>query len=435
MLPSSRLAILVLVAVPLFLAGAVVDALVAVGVIYLTVLVLYAGVDMLILPGAGQVEVVRSVPGRLSLGKDESVRVSITNNSLRPLTVWVAEDVPEHMEAEPRTRRCDVPAGETRSVDYSLSADRRGEYALPGLDVRVLPRRGLFLRQFRAAQGEEVRVFPNFANLERHELLVRRGMEQSGMARVRRLGQGTEFESLRPYVRGDDMRKVDWKATARQGRLIVRHYQAEERQNILAAIDASRTTAGEFGDMERLDYYVNAALMLSYVALRQGDRFSLLVFSDEIDRYVPARRRAASVERVARALYDVKSKSVEANYSKACRFLALKNRKRSLICLMTDVTDRESNAPMIRYLQQFTGRHLPLLVTLRDPDVAGVAEGPLSACENIYDKAAALDMQKARKEALRAMRSSGVDVLDAHPDVVLLRLIDRYLDIKATRRL
>jgi uncharacterized protein (DUF58 family) len=217
--------------------------------------------------------------------------------------------------------------------------------------------------------------------------------------------------------------------------LFVRNYQPERQQNVLVALDAGRATAGEFGGLSRLDYLVQATLMLAYVTLRQGDWFSLVAFSDRIESYLPPVRRIENIGRVAQALHEVQTRMVESDYGQTCRFLGLRNRKRSLICLMTDVIDRQASAVILAYLGRFARRHLPLAVTRLDPEVLDVAGQPLAQSLDPYAKAVALDVLAARREALMEMRHSGVGVLDVTPEQVTPQLIDRYLTIKAQRRL
>ena len=266
---------------------------------------------------------------------------------------------------------------------------------------------------------------------------LRRGLlQRQGVARLRRIGEGTEFESLRGYESGDDTAKVDWKATAKRRQLIVRNHQPEREQSVLLALDVGRATAGEFGGLSRLDRLINAALMLAHVTLRQGDWFSLLVFSDRIEKYVPPIRRLGRIEQIVSALHPLAPRLVESDYGLACRFVAQHNRKRSLICLMTDVVDRGASEDVIAYLANFARRHLPLAVTLSNPELRATAETPLSEPDtDPYVKAAALQTLRHRAEALAVMRRRGVDVLDVHPRHLTPELINRYLLIKSRQRL
>jgi uncharacterized protein (DUF58 family) len=436
MLPSPRLIVLVAAAAPIFLAGAFVESFAAVGVLYLMALSAAALLDLALLPGRRRLTVARSAPDRLSLAVPERIVFTVRNSGHRSVEVRLREVLPLEMEARPAECVCTLAARAEEVIEYRLTARKRGRYKLGAVDVRLLPAFGLFYRQFRLELPAEVHVFPNVANVKRYELLLRRGLTvEEGMARLRQLGRGWQFESLRLFAEGDDLSRVDWKATARRAELVVRNYEVEREQNVTVAIDAGRATAGEFEGISRLDYLVNATLMLAYVVLRQHDWFSLIAFSDRIESYLPPVRRVQNLERVARALYALEPRLVEADYGQACRFMDLKNRKRGLICLMTDVIDREASGTIISYMAHYARRHLPLAVTLADPQVRAVAREPLSRQQDPYVKAAALDVLAAREEALQAMRRMGVSVLDVEPSALTPELINRYLLVKATRRL
>jgi uncharacterized protein (DUF58 family) len=436
MLPSPRLILLTLSLAPLFLAGAFYEPFTGIGVIYGLVLLAVAGFDLALLPRRSVLKLECDMPDRLSLGEPNLVRLRVTNRGRAPLRVAFAEDVPEEMVAEPR--RCEdmVEGGGRHAFEYHVTPRKRGRYLLDALDVRAIRTGGLFYRQFRVRLPREVHVYPNLLNVKRYELALRKGMLfEQGLARQRQIGQGFEFESLRQFHTGDDMSRVAWKTTAKRSRLIVKNYEPERQQSVLVALDVGRATAGEFEGISRLDYLVNAALMLAYVALRQGDWFSLVAFSDRVERYLPPVRRVQSLDRVARALYELAPRLTESDYGGACRFLDLRNRKRSLICLMTDVIDREASGDILGYLAHYARYHLPLAVTLADPPLQAVARAPMRKTGDPYRRAVAIDVLEAREQALAAMRHRGVSVLDAHPKSLTPDLVNRYLLIKSTRRL
>ncbi len=436
MLPSGRLAIAVAAPALLFVLGALFPPLIAVGVLYLLSLAVYATVDLLALPRRRSFDFERRAPERVSLGVGVPVEVEIVNRSRRSQTISVAEDLAEDLETEPAACKVDLDPGERATLQYRLTARRRGPYTLDAMDVRILPARGLFYRQFRLKQASELQVVPNVQNITRYQLLLRRGMErEAGVARLRQAGRGTEFESLRLYVPGDEMARVDWKATARRGQLVIRNRQPERRQSILVLLDVGRATAGEFRGLNRLDYLINATLMLSYVALRQRDRFGLLAFSNRIESYLPVVQDIAGIEKVVQALYKLQPQLVESDYGRACHFLAARHSKRSLVCLMTDVIDRHASNEVLDYLAQMARYHLAMAVTLRNPEVQELADQPLRETEDAYVKAVALDAVTARQEALAAMRRRGVDVLDVGPEMVLPALLNRYALIKSRGRL
>ncbi len=436
MVPSPRLILLVMAAAPVFLAGALVEGAAAVGVLYVIVLVLYTSLDALLLPRRRQITVTRTIPERVSVGYPTILRFGVENRTRRRLQVHLAQDTPEEIDVAPAECQTVLRPGQSAELECRLTAHQRGKHQLGRVFVRVLPAAGLLYRQFTLDLSTEIQVFPNLMNVRKTELLARRGSSfEQGLARLRHIGQGYAFESLRRYVHGDEMSRIEWKVTARRGDLIVKNFEPERQQNILVALDVGRATAGEFQGLSRVDYLVNATLMLAFVALRQRDQFSLVAFSDRIESYLPPVTGVKNLEQVARALYQVQPRLVESDYDGACRFLGLKNRKRSLLCMMTDVIDRQASDVLLGYMARFAHYHLPLAVTLSNPELQQVAHQSLESCDDPYSQAVALDVLAAREEALLSMRRKGVSVLDVPPNRLTPELINRYTAIKALRRL
>lgn len=436
MLPSPRLIILVMAAAPLFLAGTIYEGATALGVLYGIALAGCVGLDALLLPRRRHVTITRHIAERVSVGYPTLMTFTVENHSRRAIRIQLAHDVPPEIEVQPQRCETTLRPGQSAELECRLTAHQRGTHSLGRVFVRLLPTTGLLYRQFSVEPPGAVQVFPNLMSVHRNELLTRRGASnEQGLARLRHIGQGYEFESLRRYVRGDEMSRVEWKVTARRADLIVKNFEPERQQSVIVAIDVGRATAGEFEGLSRVDYLVNATLMLACITLRQRDHFSLIAFSDRIESYLPPVSGMKNVERVARALFELQPRLVESDYGAACRFLGLKNRKRSLLCMMTDVIDRQASDVFIAYMARFARYHLPLVVTLSDPQVRQVAHQPLAACQDPYAKAVALDVLAAREEALIAMRRKGVSVLDVPPKRLTPELINRYTMIKATRRL
>lgn len=436
MLPTPFLIELVLAGAVLFLAGALIPFFQGAGVLYFLGLSLWLALDAASLWRRPAPRLQRRAGNRLSLDANNRVHYRVDNPGPGRMEVRLAEDFPPRFEPDVLECSLRIPPGAAATAAVHIRPRRRGHDRLEAIDLRW--RRfpgGLLYRQRRVRLPWEVRVFPNLVHVRKYELLMRRGsLFEGGLTTLRMLGQGSEFESLRQYQHGDDMARIAWKQTAKRSRLIVKNQQPERDQQILVAIDAGRATSGEFAGISRLDYLVNAALMVAYVALRQGDWFSLLAFSDRIDGYLPPVRGIKNLDRVAEALYRLEPRLVEADYGAACQFLDLRHRKRSLICLLTDIIDRQANHDIIAYLARFARYHVPLAVTLADPDIRRAAQAPLGA-SNPYRRAAALHVLSRREEALQAMRHRGIGVLDAPPDQVTPELIQRYLRIKTAHRL
>jgi len=436
MLPSPRLIILVMAAAPLFLAGTMYEGAAALGVMYAIALACCVCLDALLLPRRRQIEVKRNIAARISVGYPTVMSFTVQNHTRRSIRIQVAQDSPPEIDIQPPQCEATLRPGQTAELECRVTAHQRGTHSLGRIFVRALPSTGLLYRRLSLDLPGEIQVFPNLMNVQRSELLARRGAsDEQGLARLRHIGQGYEFESLRRYVRGDEINRVEWKVTARRADLIVKNFEPERQQSIIVAIDVGRATAGEFEGLSRVDYLVNATLMLACIALRQRDLFSLVAFSDRIESYLPPVSGVKNIERVAKALFQLQPRLVESDYGAACRFLGLKNRKRSLLCMMTDVIDRQASDVFIAYMARFARYHLPLAVTLANPEVQQAAHQPLATCEDPYAKAVALDVLAAREQALIAMRRKGVSVLDVPPKRLTPELINRYTMIKATRRL
>ncbi len=438
MVPSLRLILMVMAAAPLFIAGSgvVSEVFVGIGVIYVIILIIYTAFDALVLPRGGKIEVKRLVPERISLGYPTRIVFEIQNHSRRRVEIRLAEEAPAMIDVVPAQCVATIGPQERTTVDYKLTAKQRGRHRLSNVFVRILPEMGLLYRQFKLSIPAELKVFPNLIDMRRYELLTRRGLTyEEGLARLKRIGQGSEFESLRYYVRGDEISHIEWKVTAKRGKLVTKNYEPEKQQNILVAIDVGRATAGQFGGLSRVDYLVNAVLMLAYVVLRQKDWFSIVAFSDRIKSYLPPINGLKNIDRVSRALFELQPHLVESDYGAACRFLGLKNRKRSLLCLMTDIVDRDTNNVIIDCMGRFARYHLPLVVTLSNPEVHRVAHETLYSCSDLYSKAIALEVLAAREEALVSMRRKGIAVLDTPPNRLTPELINRYTLIKSMHKL
>lgn len=434
-LPTRRLLVLALLpAVPLLVWPGAHSSTFA--LFYDVLLLSLALVDARLSPTPDVLSVVRAVPDRLSLGAPNACHYEVENESRHPLAFDLSDDAPASIEGVSEPLRRVIRGKTTIRVPIELTPTRRGLHHFGDLWLRVRSLLGLSVRQRRLALGAEVRVYPNLRALSRHQLAARRHrLAELGLSPIRRRGEGTTFESLREYVPGDDLADIAWKATARRGRLMTRNFEPERSQNILVVLDCGRLMTTQVGDLTRLDHAINATLLLTYVSMHQGDFLGVLAFSDRIESYLPPTRGRAALGRVNEALYRLEPRVREANYEMACRFLALRNRKRSLILIITDVVDSDASSPLLSHAAHFAKRHLTLCVTLRNLELESMATREAESEAAVYEQAVALDMLERRNESLVEMRSRRVDVLDTDPRELGPRMLTRYLEIKQRQRL
>jgi uncharacterized protein (DUF58 family) len=286
-------------------------------------------------------------------------------------------------------------------------------------------------RQWRAPLATAVRVYPNFRLAARMDLLGRRAhLVRTGLHALRRRGEGRTFESLRDYVQGDDTRHLDWKATARRGKPMVREYEVERHQNVFLMLDAGRMMTARVGPLTKLDYAVNAALLVAHAAVGQGDRVGLMVFADQVLAYLAPRGGKRQIPQVLEALYGVRPSLVEPDYAVAFRSLAAHRLQRALVVVFTDLVDAHASARLLRHVGALAPNHLPLLVAIADPALKRHARTAPATGGAVYRQAVARELLQDRAEALRAITARAGLALDVPPDGLNLAVVNRYLEVK-----
>lgn len=423
-LPSRRFLLLLAAAAPLFLLSPTL-ALAADAV-----LLLAAVADGVLAPGRRVLRVERSAPARLSLGGTGEARVVVQNSGARPARLRLTDDVPPALVREgAEEQEVTVPPGRDATLRYRLRAEERGTATLGDVHLRVSGPLGLVWVQRREPRADPVQVVPGVLEVRKYRLLgLRNRLHEAGIRNVRQRGEGGSFESLREYVRGDDPRMVDWKATARRGGLMVRQYEAERRQNVLLVIDAGRLMTQRIAGRERIDHALSAALLLADVASLHGDRVGLLVFADRVQQYIPPAR--GTLSGLADALGSVQARMAEPNYPQAFTYLAGQLRRRSLLVMFTDVIDVEASGALVSHLMRAAQRHLPLAVAIRNPELEAAATAPADDEPAVFRRVAAEELLQARAHALTAMQRAGVLVADTRPQDAVPSVVNKYLEVK-----
>jgi len=386
-------------------------------------------------PGA-EVRPLRETPTAFSLGHPVDVGYSWRNRSRRTARLRIRELRPELLGGLQPPRRIVVRAGSGQRERLAVSPVRRGHEVQGSLTVDSVGPFGMGLRRRTVALPWEVRVYPALTALRRRAAIAQAlRRRELGRQPLRRLGEGRLFESLRDFVPGDDPRHIDWKATARRRKVITRQFEAERRQQVLLAIDAGRLLTAEVAGTARMDYMVQAALELAFAAAQHDDNVGVMVFADGVKHFVAPQRGRRGLKQVLDVLAEVTPSLVEPDYPGAFRYLAARNRKRALTVVFTDVIDRFASEALVANLATLRPRHLPLAVTLRNPELDGLAAARPAAVAGAWRKAAAEELLRAREEALSHMRRAGVLVLDVPPERAAEAVVDKYLELKRRGRL
>jgi len=383
---------------------------------------------------AQTVVVNRELLPALSVGHTGEVTYRWTNPSARPAHLHVREMRPEILGGTQPPRAVGIPPRAAVREHVPVVPLRRGRETggAGGFVVDSMGPLGLGRHRARLPLPWDVVVYPPLVSVRLRasvaEALRRR---DAGTKPIRKLGEGRLFESLREWVPGDDLRHIDWKATAKRGKVITRQYEAERRQQVLLVLDTGRLmTADVAAGVARLDFAVQAALELAYAAAQHDDNVGIMTFADGVQHFVAPERGRAGVRRVMDVLAEVQPKLVEPDYPGAFRYLAARNRKRALTVLFTDVIDRFASDALVANVATLRPRHLPLAVTLRNPELDAAAMRRPATPRDAFRKAAAEELLHAREEALGHMRRAGVIVIDVTPQRAAQAVVAKYLDLK-----
>jgi uncharacterized protein (DUF58 family) len=388
--------------------------------------------DALTLPRRRSLSVQRTAGRVASLGKPHPVSLLLANTSRRAGRIAVRDGVPHELCPEPN--RFDLRLGPRgrATLSYVLRPRRRGAFNLDRVHVAARSLLGFWQRLMDYPAATPIHVYPDMKQLGQYALLARTNrLSLLGVRRTRRIGQDNEFERLRDFTRDDNYKRMDWRATARRQKLIVRDYQSSQSQRVIFLVDCGRMMTNEAAGLSLLDHALNAMLMMSYVALRQGDSVGLISFSDEIHSFVPARGGMRQMNRLLHASFDRFPALVESRYDQAFRHLAAHCRKRSLVVLLTNIIDEVNANQVQKYLTNLVGRHLPLGVLLRDRRLFEAVEVQRSDGPQLWRAGAAAEILAWRHQVLADLGSKGVLSVDVFPEHLTAPLVNRYLEIKA----
>jgi uncharacterized protein (DUF58 family) len=437
MLLTRRTLFLLLLNALLLAGGTFAPALIYLAVVYIGIVIVMILADRRLTPAPNDFELARINEPRLSLGAENLVVVRVTNRGHRTVRAIVRDEYPVQFRADQIILgEARLPPREPIELRYHVRPPRRGDYRFGDLNLRWWGVLGLIVRQARFPTAADVKVYPNLLDIRKYELLVRKGqLQEMGLRQTRWRGSGTQFERLREYQPDDEFRRIDWKATARRGKPITREFETERSQNIIALLDVGRLMRSPVGDLEKVDYAVNAALMLSYVAGLRGDKVGLLAFADQVTHYLPPKSGKGQFYRMLATLYAVESQPVEADYARAFAYLRAKHKKRALIVIFTDLASGLAAQSLVAQIAPLYPRHLPLLVAIGDPGIANIAKQTPSDSASVYQRMVAEQLLDERAVTMEALRQRGVLTLDTQANQLTIAVVNQYLELKARGKL
>lgn len=430
-IPAPRLAALIAAAAPVWLLsgyhwGLLLALLLAAGVIAAVVY------ELVTLAPARVVTISRDAPTRTGLGDATELAYTVHSEWPRMLRVFIHESLPAALRPATEAPLLLEVMGPPAAGTSVVTPVARGRHAIGPITVHIRGSLGILARSQRIEFGDEISVAPSLSPVKRFRLRALQARTSDAGPRVlRQRGESLAFSGLRPYTPGDDPRRIDWKATARQRIPITREYNLEQGQTVLIAVDAGRLMTQREGGISRFEQALSASLVLATVAADGGDKVGLLLFDDSVRAFLPPREGMTAVRAIRDTLVAAEPALVEPDYAAAFATIAARQRRRALVVLFSDVIDARSSRAMITHTTHSASRHLHVVVAMRSESLfqAGVPAG-LASSDSLYVNAAAEELVLAREEALHRMRRAGVTVVDVPSGAVSAAVVDRYLEIK-----
>ncbi|HZH99249.1 MAG TPA: DUF58 domain-containing protein, partial [Fimbriimonadaceae bacterium] len=367
----------------------------------------------------------------LSVRVSNRIELRLLNDGPHDLEGVLRDEPPTTYLADRKEFPLRLRAGEEQQVVYHVTPPERGSDYFRGTFLRLKCPFGLVEKQVRLSTEQPVRVYPNVLALREFDLLQQRGrLNQIGIRFSRTRGLGTEFESLRDYGEGDDFRKIDWKASARKNKLVVKQFEQERSQSVLICIDTGRRMFSEVNGVTKLDHALDSLLLLAHAAALAGDFIGLLVYSDVVKRYIPPRKGRAQVGAIIEATHDLTAEPVESDPLLAFSYLQSRYKKRSLLVSFTDVDDPEEAKRLTAAVGPVARRHLCLLARVGDPNLKELTEGSLDELDDLYLRAGALLFSEQRQAAAGVLESARIHSLEAEPQDLAGALVSFYFQVK-----
>ncbi len=432
MTPRPFLILLVALAIPLLIAGVWMPPLRSLGLLFNLSLLMFSAVDWISTQSFKRLRISREVSEVLSVGTRNPVEIVIRNTARVTAIVECFDEYPMPGTVTENPLTITVQPGQERTGKYFFQPLQRGRAEFPAIHLRSVSRFGLWTMQERRELKTSVRLLPDIRSVNRYELMARRNrLEEMGIKMNRLKGQGSEFERLRDYRREDELRQIDWKATARNQRLISREFNVERNQNILVAVDCGRSMRNESDGISYLDRALNASIMLSYIALAQADNVGFMAFSRKVERTVKPVRGKQAIQTVLQQSFDLEARQETSDYALALEQLSYRFRKRSLVILLTHVIDEQHLNAISQPLKSIRSPHIFMCVFLRDLGLTNLATKIPGNDIEAYQCAAAAELLTAIEKKTATLKDQGILTINTLPDRLTADVINGYLDVKA----
>nr|WP_248724948.1 DUF58 domain-containing protein [Seonamhaeicola sp. ML3] len=399
----------------------------------LLVLVVLTALDALILFRAKRgIKGVRTLPEKLSNGDQNPIHLSIENYYTFPVFIRIIDEIPEQFQVRNFKIYRKLAPSSVNELEYELRPTERGEYHFGKLNIYATSVFGLVARRFSFNEGDMVPTYPSFIQLRKYNLLaISNNLNQYGIKKVRRLGHTMEFEQIKEYVQGDDLRTINWKATAKKNQLMVNQYQDEKSQPIYSVIDKGRVMKMPFNELSLLDYAINASLVISNVALKKQDKAGIFSFSKKVENRVVAERRTSQMNLILEALYNVNTDFFESDYGRLYADIKRNITHRSLILLYTNFETLDGLHRQLPYLKGIAKSHLLVVIFFKNTELNSLIRNKAETVQQAYDKVIAEKFAFEKRLIVNELKKYGIYSILTTPENLTIDTINKYLEIKA----
>lgn len=378
------------------------------------------------------VSAVRMTPEKLSNGDENDIRLYIENHYPFRARIEVLDEIPHQFQKRDARFRFAVDGGTHHTLSYHLRPVKRGEYSFGVVNVFVNSPLGLLRRRFRSGKDTMIPVYPSYLQMRRYELLaISNKLVDQGIKKIRRIGHQMEFELIKEYVSGDDIRTINWKATARKSSLMVNHYQDEKSQQVYCLIDKGRVMQMPFNGLSLLDYAINASLVISNIAIRKSDKAGLITFQDKIGTTLAASKRNNQMMQIMEVLYNQKTAYRESDFSSLFTHVRRKISQRSLLLLFTNFESLFALHRQLAFIKGLARQHLVVAIFFENTELTRFAQRPASGVREIYQKTIAEKFIYEKKLIVRELSRHGIQALLSRPEDLTVNTINKYLELKA----
>ena len=397
------------------------------------VLILLFVLDFLmVFIGKNKIEASRILPDKFSNGDKNQIELSITNNYPILIYVEVIDEVPEQFQIRDFKIKESIASRKTRSIQYHLKPTERGEYHFGNLNIYACSILNLVAKRFTFNNGAMVPTYPSFKQLKKFELLnINQNSLEYGLKKVRRLGHSMEFEQIKDYVLGDDLRTINWKATAKRNQLMVNQFQDEKSQPVYSIIDKGRIMKMPFGGLSLLDYAINATLVISNIVLKKHDKAGMFSFSKRIENVVVAERRSSQMQLILESLYNVKTDFFESDFSRLYASLKRHITHRSLILMYTNFETLDGLNRQLPYLKAIAKSHLLVVIFFKNTELDILTKNKAETVQQVYDKVIAEKFAFEKRLIVNELKKYGIYSILTTPENLTVDTINKYLEIKA----